>query len=121
MSRCSRKLRGHEWAPLEDRSANYKCGICGAYKRSSRGETYWQGPSGERERVKLNIGPKPSRWAKGEVSSTWDEQPEMRLLNDGRGCCRTHATRPGVCSLGGIGCCIDHAAIETINRHGSLP
>lgn len=42
----------------------------------------------------------------------WDSQPERRRVNDGRGMCNTGANHPGICSLNGIGCNVDHAWIQ---------
>ena len=44
-------------------------------------------------------------------SERWDDLPAYRQLNVGWGMCNTGANANGVCSLGGIGCNVDHRFI----------
>lgn len=41
-------------------------------------------------------------------SERWEDRPDYRVENNGRGMCNTGADAKGACSLGGYGCNVDH-------------
>ena len=62
----------------------------------------------------MTIYRRPRRWWQRRPkmrSERWDDVPAYRQRNDGWGACNTGANAKGVCSLGGIGCNVDHRLI----------
>lgn len=55
-------------------------------------------------------------WRLHPVPETWRHRPEYRLENDGWGMCNTGSPYRCVCSLGGIGCNVDHAFVKLANQ-----
>lgn len=51
----------------------------------------------------------------------WEHKPEFQAENGGLGMCNTGSGKRMVCSLGAIGCDVDHITIAKINLDPARP